>query len=63
MERIAKKIAPNDEFLRSIIFPEEERRLYTSVPWCGGYRRFRSENVVCLEHYRRPESLPQRKAS
>jgi hypothetical protein len=41
MEKIAKKVTADDGFLRSIIFPEEERRLYTSVPWCGGYRWFK----------------------
>jgi hypothetical protein len=62
MEKTTKKVAPNEAFLRSIIFPEEDRHLYTSLPWCGGYRWFKSKNVVCIEHYRRLESLPQRKA-
>jgi hypothetical protein len=38
--------------MRTIIFPEEERRLFTSVPWNGGYRWFESPNVVDLwSHY------------
>jgi hypothetical protein len=42
-----------DRFWRKLILPEEDRRLYTSTPWTGGYRWFRSPNVVCLEKYRR----------
>jgi hypothetical protein len=42
-----------EAFLRSIMPPEEERRRYTSAPWSGRYRWFRSENVVPLEQYRR----------
>jgi hypothetical protein len=63
VERLIRKIPSDEAFLRSVIFPEEERRLYTSVPWCGGYRWFKSENVICFEHYRRSETTPQRKAS
>ena len=44
----------DEAFLRRIIFPEEDRHLFTSTPWRGGYRWFRSENIVCIEHYRRP---------
>jgi hypothetical protein len=58
--------APDDEdeiLLRRLVYPEEDRYLHTTLPWTGGYRWFRSENVVCIEHYRRSESLPQCKAS
>jgi hypothetical protein len=36
-----------------------------SAEWKGGYRWFRSENIVCLEHYRaiKTKSAPQSKAS
>jgi hypothetical protein len=44
----------DDQLLQEWTFPEEERHLYTSEPWTGGYRWFRSPNVVCLERYRRP---------
>ena len=40
------------EFLQAITFPEEDRSRYTAYPYRGGYRWFRSPNVVCLEHYR-----------
>jgi hypothetical protein len=42
-----------EAFMRSMVLPEEDRRRYTTAPWQGGYRWFRSANVVCLEHYRR----------
>jgi hypothetical protein len=32
----------DEVFLRAIVFPEEERRLYTTAPWSGGFRRFQS---------------------
>jgi len=43
---------PGEEFLQRFTWPEEDRRLYTSAPWDGGYRWFRSSNVVCIEKYR-----------
>lgn len=34
---------------------EEELRQYRQyMPWRGEYRFFRSENVVCIEHFRHP---------
>jgi len=53
----------NESFLRSITFPEEDRHLFTTAPWNGGYRWFRSSNIVPIEHYRRPSPIPQQKAS
>jgi hypothetical protein len=45
----------DDAFLRRFVVPEEDRPFFTSAKWTetGGYRWFRSPNVVCLEHYRR----------
>jgi len=43
---------PGEEFLQKLTWPEEERYLYTTAPWDGGYRWFRSPNVLCLERYR-----------
>jgi hypothetical protein len=38
---------------QKLIMPEETRRLYPSAPlWDGGYRWFRSGNVVDLQDYR-----------
>jgi hypothetical protein len=42
----------DEAFLRTVIFPEEDRRLFTTAPWGGGFRWFRSPNVVPLERYR-----------
>jgi hypothetical protein len=42
-----------EEFWRTWKFSEEGRRAFMSVPWDGGYRWFRSPNVVCLERHRR----------
>jgi hypothetical protein len=42
----------DDEFWKTWTFPEEDRRAFTSAPSCGGYRWFRSPNIVCLERYR-----------
>lgn len=42
-------------FWQKLVMPEEDRRLYPSAPsWEGGYRWFRSANVVDLQHYRSP---------
>src|SRR6516164_5299969 len=50
MERAQRRTAEEDEaFLRQLVIPEEDRRrrFPTSV-WTGGYRWFRSPNVLCL---------------
>jgi hypothetical protein len=47
-------------FLRELTIPEEDRFKYTTQPWTGEYRWFRSPNVVCLEHYRDRRRRPQR---
>jgi hypothetical protein len=43
---------PGEEFLQRFVWPEEDRRLFTTAAWDGGYRWFRSPNVVCIERYR-----------
>jgi hypothetical protein len=40
--------AEDENFLRSLVLPEEDRRQY-GIPWAGGYRWFRSPNVIPLE--------------
>jgi hypothetical protein len=42
-----------ENFLRQVVFAEEDRHLFTTAPWHGGYRRFRSPNVVPIEHWQR----------
>jgi hypothetical protein len=48
----AKPKDPGEEFLRTYTWCEEDRHKYTSAPWDGGFRWFRSPNVVCIERYR-----------
>ena len=45
-----KATEPDDSFLREWTIPEEDRHKYTSQPWAGEYRWFRSSNVVCLDN-------------
>jgi hypothetical protein len=45
-------------FLRRIIFPEEDRHLFTTIPWRGGYRWFRSPNIVPIEQWRAKVKAP-----
>jgi hypothetical protein len=51
----------DEEFMRSIVWEEEDRSKFTSVPWSGGYRWFRSPNVVPLEQYRQARQQRQRR--
>jgi hypothetical protein len=62
-QSIEKRYSEEDEaFWQKLVLPRDESARLTE--WKGrGYRWFRSPNVICLEHYRRAESLPQRKAS
>jgi hypothetical protein len=43
---------PDDEFMRKIHFAEEDRRHFTRLPYTGGYRWFRSPNIVPIEQAR-----------
>jgi len=43
-----------ESFWRKLVLCEEDRRqLIPSRPWVGGYRWFRSPNVVPIEQWRR----------
>ena len=42
-----------EAFLRSVTFPEEDRRLFTTAPWRGEFRWFRSPNIIPLEQRRK----------
>jgi hypothetical protein len=42
-------------FFRLMLMAEEDRAERTPRP--GGFRWFRSENVVCIEHFRRPHAV------
>ena len=45
----------DESFLRSVVFAEEDRHLFTTAPWHGGFRWFRSVNVEPIEYWRRVE--------
>jgi hypothetical protein len=63
---ILRRYSQQDEsFLRLVVFPEEDRHLFTTAPWRGEYRWFRSPNIVPIEHWRRPavvEEMPAKSA-
>jgi hypothetical protein len=55
-------VADSDEaFLRHVTFPEEDRHFYTTTPWQGGFRWFRSPNVVPIEQWRQHQKTTQPK--
>lgn len=58
-----KRSAEEEAALRRYIMAEEDRARLTSEKWGGGYRWFKADNVVCLEHYRAAPIEPQSKAS
>jgi hypothetical protein len=62
---IKRHTVEEEKSLRRYIFSEEDRATLTGEKWNGGYRWFRSENVVCIEHYRAAETkqTPRRKVS
>ena len=43
----------DEAFLRQLIRPEEDRYRYSHVPWTGGFRWFRSPNVIPIERWRK----------
>jgi hypothetical protein len=53
---VTEQIVEQDEdeaFMHSLTRCEEDRlRLHPGVPWHGGYRWFRSTNVIPLEKFR-----------
>jgi hypothetical protein len=42
----------DEAFLRSLVFPEEDRLQLTAAAWRGGFRWFRSPNIIPLEKFR-----------
>jgi hypothetical protein len=51
----------DEAFLRRLVLPEEDRRrLYPTMPWTGGWRWFRSANIVCIEQWRRKKAQGKR---
>jgi hypothetical protein len=57
----ADQDAEDEAFLRQIIFPEEDRHLFTTASWRGGFRWFRSPNIIPIEQWRRRHKINQPK--
>jgi hypothetical protein len=50
-------------FLRRLVLSEEDRqRRHPATKWTGGFRWFRSDNVVQLERYRSPAEMARIRA-
>jgi hypothetical protein len=47
--------------LQDWTFPEEDRAQFTTAPWRGEFRWFRSPNVVCLEQWRKKKARARHK--
>jgi hypothetical protein len=46
---------PINPVWQKLVMPEEDRRRHPLVPsWTGGFRWFRSANIVDLQQYRSP---------
>jgi hypothetical protein len=62
MESIKVKDTSNEAkaFYRQMLMPEEDRLLHSPGTARPGYRWFRSENVVAIEHFRKPHTPEQR---
>jgi hypothetical protein len=62
MSAIQRLAEDEDTFWRKLILPQGER-MRLGIPWRGGYRWFKSDNIVCLEQWRRKKAQgtpPQR---
>jgi len=56
---LVRRHHPDDEaFRRQLTFAEEDRHKFTTAPWSGGYRWFRSPNVVPIEYWQRLKVEP-----
>ena len=51
----AQKGKPKALFWQRLVPPEEDRHLFTTATWHGGFRWFRSPNVIPFEKYTRPD--------
>ena len=48
----------DEEFFRRFVLCEEDRlKRHPTTVWTGGYRWFRSGNVIPIERYRAPEEI------
>jgi hypothetical protein len=53
---VQRETDTDEAFLRQLVLPEEDRlRLHPTVRWTGGFRWFRSPNVLPIEQWKRSE--------
>jgi hypothetical protein len=53
---VERETDTDEAFLRQLVLPEEDRlRLHPTVQWMGGFRWFRSSNVIPIERWKRSE--------
>jgi hypothetical protein len=43
----------DEAFLKRVTFCEEDRLRITATPWSGGFRWFKSPNVIPIEQWRK----------
>jgi len=55
---VVRRYSREDESFQQVAFPEEDRHLFTTTPWSGGFRWFRSPNVVPIEYWQRLNVQP-----
>jgi len=56
---IQRQTEDEDAFWQKLVLPQEDR-MRLGIPWQGGYRWFRSPNVVCLEQWRQKKAQGKR---
>lgn len=49
---VRRYVKDTEDFHRKFTLPYEDRTKHASTKWPGGYRWFRSPNVIPIEHWR-----------
>jgi hypothetical protein len=52
MNATQRQAEDEDTFWQKLVLPQEER-MRLGIPWRGGYRWFRSPNIIPIEQWRR----------
>ena len=50
--------AEDEAFYRDLMLPQEDIPPDMPAQMAGAFRWFRSPNIICIEHYRRPQAAP-----
>jgi hypothetical protein len=59
MNTTQRQTEDEDAFWRKLVLPQEDR-MRLGIPWQGGYRWFKSTNVVPIEQGRKRKESPSR---